>query len=442
VSDRDALTVGIDIGTTSVKAVAVDAGGAVVARTRVRHSLTADADRLRHDAGRAWRRGPRRALAALRTSLGTTQPRAVTVTGMVPSLAAVDSRGRPVSDGFLYGDAAGRRDDRGGLPDLVGDAPEFLRALAARYPEASGYWPAQTTAIAALGGPPVLAENVAQVLWPLVQNGSWDVDVVTDCGATVGRLPGIVADHTPVADVDGVVLDGGAIDVMCERLVSGASGAGDVLVICGSTLIVIARLPGDSTPPPAILAFPDGTGMLTATAASNAGALFLDWVDRTVARARGPVAPDVVPVWTPYVRGERTPWQDPTRRAAVSDLHLGHDAAALRRGAFEASGFVVRHLLEVMGVAARRVVAVGGGSRSADWMQALADCTQLPVDAAGEPEGAAIGAAFLARMCAGLDSELADAARWVRPAHRFEPLRDWVGPVEGRYRRFRELADD
>ena len=431
------VTVGVDIGTTSVKAVAVDAAGRVVARSRIPHRLVATADRLRHDPGQAWRRGPRRAVAAL----ADVRPRAVSVTGMVPSLAAVDRRGRPMSDGLLYGDVAGRRTERSDLPDLVGDAPEFLRNLAAEVPGAAGYWSAQTVATVALGGPPVLAEGVAQVLWPLVQEARWQQSVLDDCGVTTEQVPQIVADRTPVAQVDGVLLDGGAIDVMCERLVAGELDEGDVLVICGSTLIVMARLPAGATTPPSILAIPGHAGGLTATGASNAGGLFLNWVDRTVAKSRGGSDLDTVPVWVPYIRGERTPWQDPDRRAVVADLHLGHTAAALRRGAYEASGFVARHLLDLMGVSPRRVVAVGGGTQVDSWMQALADCLSAPVDASVEPETAAIGAAFCARVTAGLEPDLIGAARWARRTRRFAPDPDCADAVKGRYARFRELAD-
>src|SRR3954454_5384910 len=129
-AESAAVTVGVDIGTTSVKAVAVDAAGRVVARSRIPHRLVATAGRARDGPRQAWRRGPRRAVAAL----GEVRPRAVSVTGMVPSLAAVDRRGRPVSDGLLYGDAAGRRTEPRDLPDLVGDAPGFLRNLAAEVP--------------------------------------------------------------------------------------------------------------------------------------------------------------------------------------------------------------------------------------------------------------------------------------------------------------------
>jgi xylulokinase len=441
------ITVGVDIGTTSVKAVAVTAAGEVVARSRVRHPLIADADRLRHDASRAWKRGPRRAIELLGAALGEVRPAAVSVTGMVPSMTAVDRRGRPLSPGLLYGDELGRGTSGVGGAGLVGDAPQFLRALADEHPDAAGYWPAQTLAGVALGGPPGLSATLANVMHPLASGGRWDEAALAECGVSADRLPRVVADHEPVGRMeggrlDGALLDGGAIDVMCERLVSGPMDDGDVVVLCGSTLILFAILPAGRPPPAGILAFPDAAGKLTATTASNAGGLFLDWVDRTIARPgrTASVSPDLVPVWSPYIRGERTPYQDPNRRAALVDLHLGHDPAAVRRAAFESSGFVVRHLLELLEVGPRRIVAVGGGSRSQGWMQALADCVGAPVDAALEPEGAAIGAAYLARMTAGLESDATNAEGWTRPVHRFEPATAWITPVASRYRRFRELA--
>lgn len=433
----DGLTVGIDIGTTSVKAVAVDPDGHVVARSRVKHALrSSSADELRHDAAAAWRRGPRRALAAL----GDLRPRALSVTGMVPSLAAVNKRGVPVSSGLLYGDAAGRAANPPGESLTGNEAAGFLRLLASQHPDAAGFWPAQTTALASLGGPPVVAATVTFILGSLAEGGRWNPDVLASCGVEESRLPSIVPDRVPVGRIGDMLLDPGGIDVMCERIVSGATHAGDVLVLCGSTLIAIMSLPAGHPAPVSVTAYPDAKGGMIATTASNAGGLFLDWVDRVVARSGGDVWPEAVPVWSPYIRGERTPWGDPSRRAQLVDLHLGHDAAAIRRAAFEAAGFVVRHHLELTGAPARRIVAVGGGTTSPGWMQALADTTGLPVDVQEVPEGAAIGAAFLARMSAGLEDDLSTAARWARTGHRVEPHVDWVGPAGERYLRFRELA--
>ena len=99
------VTIGIDIGTTAVKAVAADGDGRVVARTRIPHQLRIPApDRLEHDADEAWRLGP---LAAVR-ELARPGAKAVAVSAMVPSLTAVDSGGKPITPGLLYGDSRGR----------------------------------------------------------------------------------------------------------------------------------------------------------------------------------------------------------------------------------------------------------------------------------------------------------------------------------------------
>ncbi|MGH9208936.1 MAG: FGGY family carbohydrate kinase, partial [Acidimicrobiales bacterium] len=94
------VTIGIDIGTTSVKAVAADGDGNVLARARIPHKLVFPAaDRMQHDAAQAWRRGPRRALAEVDRS----DARGVCVAAMVPSLTGVDRRGIPRTPGLLYG---------------------------------------------------------------------------------------------------------------------------------------------------------------------------------------------------------------------------------------------------------------------------------------------------------------------------------------------------
>src|SRR5690606_7640049 len=103
----------------------------------------------------------------------------------------------------------------------------------------------------------------------------------------------------------------------------------------------------------------------------------------------------------------------------------------------------VRHLLELgraAGAEPRRVVATGGGTRVEPWLQAVADVTGLPVAVAEVPEGAALGAAFLARCTAGLEGSAADARRWARTARQVDPRPGWVGPAGERYERFRALT--
>lgn len=139
---RDDVTIGIDIGTTAVKAVAADDNGRVTARVRIGHQLAVPApDRLEHDADEAWRRGP---LAALDRLVGP-DTRALAVAAMVPSLTAVDPAGRPITPGLLYGDARGRVPNasvaRAQSVPSVGETAEFLRWTAGQALDASGYWP-------------------------------------------------------------------------------------------------------------------------------------------------------------------------------------------------------------------------------------------------------------------------------------------------------------
>jgi xylulokinase len=66
----------------------------------------------------------------------------------------------------------------------------------------------------------------------------------------------------------------------------------------------------------------------------------------------------------------------------------------------------------------------------------VADATNLPVEVVAVPEGGARGAAFFARLAAGLETSLDDSARWAGVGHRIEPDPRWVRACEPRYQRF------
>jgi len=461
----ESVTAGVDIGTTSVKAVAVDEDGHVLARARVPHGLLANApDRLEHDAARAWRRGPMTALAEVSTELDVS---AVCVCGMVPSLTVVDGRGLPQSPGLLYGDARGRTEGdvaavgeaaATSMPDAVG----FLRWAASEAPGAVGYWPAQAVANFALGRVPAIDTAMAISLGPLLKDGEWDKELLTELGVKLEQLPSIVPMGEAAGSVAGTesTLAAGSVDALCEQIVSGAEDIGDVFVICGATLVVWIvvgewlEVNGLWTVPHTV---PD---RVLVGGPSNAGGLFIDWVRSLTGNRTGRAGParlgergtrdhpvplperagqaDHVPVWLPYLRGERVPHHDRSLRADLFGLDIAHDSTAVERAAHEASGFVVRQMLELSGIGARRIVASGGGTRSVAWMQALADATGLPVDVLAVHEGAALGAAYLARMAAGLDATLIGARRWAHVGYRVDPDPVWQAAADDRYRRFLE----
>ncbi|CDO87061.1 D-xylulose kinase [Mycobacterium triplex] len=441
---RNGVTIGIDIGTTAVKAVAADADGNVTARVRIPHRVRVPApNRFEHDADEAWRRGPLAALDQVRQQARGPEPRAVAVSAMVPSLTAVDAAGRPYTPGLLYGDERGRIDGDQPLPAL-GEAAEFLRWTAAEAPGAAGFWPAPAVANCALSGEAVIDFATAATSYPLFDGTGWNAAACAERGATVAQLPRVAAIGAAAGQVNGTraVLATGAVDALCEQMVAGADRDGDVLVMCGTTLIVWVTVP-EARQVPGLWTIPHTKAPKSQIGgASNAGGLFLGWVDRVI----GPgdpesVDPRRIPVWSPYIRGERTPFHDPDRRAVLDGVDLTHGPAALRRAAYEASGFVVRQLIELSGAPVSRIVATGGGTRLWPWMQAIADATGRPVEVSGVAEGAALGAAFLGRIAAGLETSIADAARWVSTERIVDPDRAWAAAVEDRYRRFLELGD-
>jgi len=455
------VTVGVDVGTTSVKAVAVDEEGVVVARSRVPHQVVApEADILRHDAKRAWRAGPKKAFEQVTAELDAHGHRlaGVTVSSMVPSMTAVGRHGVPVLPGLLYGDKEGRGEpvDADGeelLPGVLADGEGFMRWASAAAPEAKGYWPCQGVATYALAGIPAVDTAVTASLGALHSYGKWNSELLAKIGVAESQLPVVVPMCAPAGTLpeSDVVVTGGTIDAMCDQIVAGASEPGDVLVIFGATLITWAVTDQWLTVP-GLVSFPHTTpNRFLLGGPSNAGALFVDWARNLLRGAPKPGpdrerleprlgSPDRVPVWLPYVRGERTPFEDHTLRSSLYGLDIGTGAEALERAAFEASGFVIRRLLDLAGVPCTRIIASGGGSRVTAWMAAVADATNLPVDTVAVHEGAARGAAYIARMAAGLETTLDDSGRWAALSRRIEPDPVWVRATATRYERFRELG--
>ena len=453
------VTVGIDIGTTSVKAVAADANGEIVARTRIGHRLIApSSDRFEHDPQAAWIDG---VLAGWTTVSEGHEVAGVCVSAMVPSLCGVNKGGEPVTGGLLYGDARGRYQpvDATSQSQQVpatgfGEVAGFASWLAVQ-PEVTALWPAQAVANHALCGVGAIDTSTAMTMTPLYGIEGWDTEVLEMLGLSSISFPVTCPGQTPIprntsqraTSIIGATtaISGGTIDALAEQTVADAHAIGDVLVVCGTTLIIWGltnewrEVEGLWTIPYAV------DNRIAIGGASNAGGLFVDRVRSMIGDVNEADLLDAsaasLPVWVPYLRGERTPWHDPGRRAELLGLGLNHGPVEITAAAYEAAGFVVRHHLDLANISPQRIVAAGGGVQSNAWMQALADCTHLGVDVSVHPEGAALGAAYAARVCAGLEADSSESRRWARISHRVEPRVVAAEAADSRYQHFRKAIE-
>ncbi len=117
-------------------------------------------------------------------------------------------------------------------------------------------------------------------------------------------------------------------------------------------------------------------------------------------------------VFLPYLTGERTPHKDPYAKGAFIGLSLRHTKAHMARAVMEGVAFGMRDSLDimrVMGISLAVSRASGGGARSALWRQILADTGRIEIARINVEEGPAYGAAILAGVGGGCYATVEEA---------------------------------
>lgn len=131
----------------------------------------------------------------------------------------------------------------------------------------------------------------------------------------------------------------------------------------------------------------------------------------TAAAAEAPVGAEGL-IFLPYLTGERTPHKDPHAKGAFIGLSLRHHKAHMARAVLEGVAFGMRDSIEIirgMGIPVSEVRASGGGARSSLWKQILADAMRAPMVTINVDEGPAYGAAILASVAAGAYGSVPEA---------------------------------
>ena len=143
----------------------------------------------------------------------------------------------------------------------------------------------------------------------------------------------------------------------------------------------------------------------------------------------------------PYLQGERTPHRDAALRGAFLGLSLAHTRAHLTRAVLEGVCFAMRDALAVLrelGLSPAELLLTGGGARSAFLRQLQAEVYGVPVTTVDREEGPAYGAALLAAVGAGVFPDLAaaTAATLTRRAP-LAPTPEAVRAYDAPYARYR-----
>ena len=446
---------GIDIGTSSTKAVLATVRGKVLATvTRPHKTAMPRPGWAEHDADAVWWADVRDAARALLARAGAgTRLGGVCVSGIGPCLLVADADGTPLRPAILYGidtRASAEIDELtarlgadailslGGSP-LTSQAvgPKLLwlsRHEPATWAASRRMFMASSYAVWRLTGEYVLDHHCASQCDPMyaLASGEWAKGWAAELAGPIElpplRWPGQVAGHvTPRAAAEtgipaGTPVAVGTIDAWSEAVSAGVRDPGEYLVMFGTTMFFIAvneRPLADRRLWSTAGAFPATWTLAGGMATSGA---LVSWASeltqvgyrRLMAEAAAvPPGADGLLI-LPYFAGERTPLFDAAARGTIFGLTVRHERAHLFRAFLEATAFGARHNLDAMADAGARLergVAVGGGVTSRVWPQVVADVTGRELVLPAVTVGAAYGDAFLAGVAAGLTGP---DARWAR----------------------------
>jgi xylulokinase len=470
--------VGLDVGTTGVKALAISPDGDVLAVASRSYALSTPRPGWAEQDPEDW-------WAAARAALGEVsrgrEVAGIGLSGQMHGLVVLDGADRVIRPAILWNDQrtgaeCAEIEQRVGLArliELTGNraltgftAPKLLW-LRRHEPDAYArgarvLLPKDYVRLRLTGEWAIDASDASGTLLLDVGRRAWSEDVLDALELPSAWLPPVLespetAGHTLARDglVEGIPVAAGAGDQPAAAVGVGVTRPGTVSVVLGTSGVVLAALPGYAHDPEArvhafchaVPAAWQAMGVMLSAAGS------LRWLRDVVAPeatfdelvAEGEAWPAGVEglLFAPYLAGERTPYADPDARGAFVGLELRHDRGALVRAVLEGVAFGLRDSLELLrelGVAVDVARVSGGGARSTLWRRIVASVLDVPLEPAVSSEGSAFGAALLGGVAGGVYREAHDAvARGVRPGEATLPEPAWVDAYTDRYERFRAL---
>lgn len=471
------VLVGLDVGTSGTRAVAVNAAGAVLAEATSLYEPDSPRPGWSEQRPEDWWQAAKEVLAAVADSAGD-EIVGLGLAGQMHGSVFLDSAGEVIRPALLWNDQRTEHDcaaitervgaerllELAGNPALTGfQAPKILW-LRRQEPEAYArlatvLLPKDYVRLRLTGERATDASDASGTLLLNVRARSWSDEILDALAIPREWLPEVYEGTEVTATVRDAVAD----ELGLPRGLPVAAGGGDNAAAAVGVGVVRERLISSSIGTSGVLfahrdSFaPDPSGQVHAFCHAVPGAYHLMAVTLSAGgslnwwreRFGGPAdfealvaeAAEVEPgaeglLFLPYLTGERSPHLDPRARGAFVGLTARHGRAQLTRAVMEGVVLSMRAGLEVMralGTAVDDVRATGGGARSPLWLQLQADIYGLPIRRTAVDEGPAYGAALLAGVASGVFADIEAASASVR-------LRELITePDPERTRRYDEL---
>jgi xylulokinase len=454
------VLVGLDIGTSSVKGIAIDRSGKVLALAGASYPLSTPHPGWAEQNPEDWWEAASSVLERLTAEAGPLA--GIGLSGQMHGLVVLDGDDNVVRPAILWNDQRTAAECEEieqtigltRLIELTGNraltgftAPKLLWI---RHHEPENYarikhicLPKDYVRLRLCGTRAIDVADASGTLLLDVQQRTWSEEVLDALEVDRDWLPQVlespeVSGYTP----DGIPVAAGAGDQAAGAVGVGVAEPGTVSVVLGTSGAVFAALDHYQADAEARVhafchAMPNtwhAMGVMLSAAGS------LQWFHDVAARETGfddltneaaawePGAEGLI--FLPYLAGERTPHADPDARGVFNGLSLRHDRGALTRAVLEGVAFGLRDGLDLvngLGNPATIGRVSGGGAHSDLWMQIVASILELPLERVAVDEGAAYGAALLGGVASGVFPDVPTAiAATVKPREVIDPIPEWV----------------
>ena len=478
------MFLGIDIGTSEVKALLLSESHAVIGSAGAALGVSRPHPGHSEQNPQDWWTATQAALALLRQA----HPQAyaavqgIGLSGQMHGAVLLDAQDQVLRPAILWNDTRSAvecvemMEELPSLPALAGSLamPGFtapkLRWVAKHEPElfarvAKVLLPKDYVRLMLTGDYVTDMSDASGTLWLDVQRRAWSDALLALTHMTQAHMPRLVegseAGGQLKADIaqalglpSGIVVAGGAGDNAASAVGMGAAQAGQGFLSLGTSGVLFVVTPSyQPNAASATHAFCHALpGRWHQMSVMLSAASSLQWVTGLLgASSEGALAEQAgalsmaqraaAPLFLPYLGGERTPHNDANVRGSFHGLSFDTDAARLAYAVMEGVTFGLRDglaALNAAGSTVQRLSLVGGGARSTLWAQQLASALDVEIVTHGSSAvGGALGAARLAWLATGAAQHSVCLSPDIEAVYRPDPAEQDM--LLSRYAQFRAL---